>query len=749
MDAQTLRVWPTPPEEHIYVRQTLKGGDYISTGQFPRRAIGRNGAGRTVDNCTAVTSLFFDVDLLTLADAARQAAGKVLEVRSADRKAHLYKERPEVVHRLKELLYQDIVPCIETAVGLPASLVIDSGWGFHLHYALAPDVGDRKLYLQQIAGALIAEANRLAAEVALGYSPALQLPAAFDATHDVGARLAREPGSMNTKAPGNPRPVVIVTASDTVLDKRKLEQLRGAYFKPGVLPEQLLEEPSVPTVARPRQQAAEDVDFRTMRLSDGRTWQTVVEALAPGERTRVVCPFGGTSVGSGFFHVESDGRARYHSGPQAKTYWNTYQPPQRSGRAQLIRSIDRQGRAGLPLNTAANLLTMLENDDTFDLWYDGFAELEMDGAQPLNDVTWVRVLQHMNTAYDWHWRPGRELVWSTIEQVCKDRTRNPVRDYLKGLSWDGVPRCDRWLIDTFGVPDTDIHRLYGLRWCIGLVARVMEPGCKLDTMLVLTGPQGAGKSTAFRKWSTVPGVGELFSDTRFNLRDKDAYLQIYAAWVFEDAELSGYNAADKEARKGFLSSSTDRFRPPFGRKIRTYKRHTIIVGTTNETDILRDATGDRRYWVVELPQDSNADLAWLETHRADMLAEAVYRYEQGEAWWLTREEEALRETNNRTFRYIDFYTECAELVHMANGGGTSCRITVSQFARAIDERIDVQRQGLHLSRALNRAGFVKQVSRGRTYYYKNTLNAHDHDGLEAITDHSRTLYLAAKNPETA
>ena len=163
-------------------------------------------------------------------------------------------------------------------------------------------------------------------------------------------------------------------------------------------------------------------------------------------------------------------------------------------------------------------------------------------------------LQHMCTAYDWHWRPGRELIWSTIEQVCKDRTRNPVRDYLKGLSWDGVPRCDRWLIDTFGVEDNDVHRTYALRWCIGLVARVFEPGCKLDTMLVLTGPQGAGKSTAFRRWATVPEVGELFSDTRFNLRDKDAYLQIYSAWLYEDAELSGYNAADKEARKGFLSS---------------------------------------------------------------------------------------------------------------------------------------------------------------------------------------------------
>ena len=749
MDAQTLRVWPTPPEGQTYVRQTLKGGDYISTGQFPVRAIGRNGAGRTVDNCTAVTSLFFDVDLLSLADAARLAAGKVLEVRSADRKAHLYKEQPEVVHRLKELLFTDIVPCVETAIGRPATLIIDSGWGFHLHYAVAPEVADRKLYLQQIAGALIAEANRMAAEVALGYAPSLHLPAAFDATHDVGARLARSPGSTNTKAPGNPRPVVVVASSDTVLDGRKLEQLRGSYFKPGVLPQQLHEEPSIPTAARPRQQQTEDVDFRTMRLSDGRTWQTVVEALAPGERTRVVCPFGGTSIGSGFFAVESDGRARYHSGPQAKTFWNTYQPVQRSGRAQLIRSIDRHGRAGLPQNTAANLLTMLEHDDQFDLWYDGFAELEMNGPTALNDTTWVRVLQHMCTAYDWHWRPGRELIWSTIEQVCKDRTRNPVRDYLKGLSWDGVPRCDRWLIDTFGVEDNDVHRTYALRWCIGLVARVFEPGCKLDTMLVLTGPQGAGKSTAFRRWATVPEVGELFSDTRFNLRDKDAYLQIYSAWLYEDAELSGYNAADKEARKGFLSSSTDRFRPPFGRKVRTFKRHTVIVGTTNETDILRDATGDRRYWVVSLPQHGEADLAWLEENRPAMLAEAVHRYENGEAWWLNRAEEKMRQQANRAFRYVDFYSECAELVFMANGGGSSCRITVAEFGKAVDERVDVQRQGLKLARALRRAGFVKQVSRGRTYYLKNELNIHDHDGLEAIEQHKRTLFLAAHNPETA
>jgi predicted P-loop ATPase len=252
--------------------------------------------------------------------------------------------------------------------------------------------------------------------------------------------------------------------------------------------------------------------------------------------------------------------------------------------------------------------------------------------------------------------------------------------------------------------------------------------------LVLTGPQGFGKSSLFREWASIPDVGELFSDTRFNMKDKDAYLQLYMAWIYEDAEMSGHSSADKEVRKGFLSSQVDRIRPPFGRKVRTFKRHTVIVATSNERNILRDSTGDRRYWVVQVPKTGQADLEWLRRHKGQLFAEAVHRFKAGEPWWLTREEEALRSKNNEAFRYVDWYTECAGIVYRANQGGPRNRFTVSQFARAIDDHINPQARGLSLSAALLRVGFERTRSNGTTWYEKMGTCTGNNNGLNAIRE---------------
>ena len=130
-----------------------------------------------------------------------------------------------------------------------------------------------------------------------------------------------------------------------------------------------------PKPGKPRQSRRVEVDFRMQRLPDGRTWQACIDGLGPGERTKIVCPFGGTSIGSGFFAREPDGRTRYYSAPTATTYWNTYTAPKASGLAELVRMPPKKkGGVGEIAKSVGNLIAMLTHDTTFDLWYDSFAE---------------------------------------------------------------------------------------------------------------------------------------------------------------------------------------------------------------------------------------------------------------------------------------------------------------------------------------------------------------------------------------
>ena len=736
IDSRAQRVWPEPEPGHRYVTQTLPGGDYISTGIFKEGKVDNQGRGRTIDNCVAVTSLFFDADLITLYDAARKANGVVLERSVKDRKAKLYAEKTEVIDAFRALMLDEFMNLLEDVVGHPPTLLLDSGWGFHAHYAVHPTMQAEKAALRRCVAGVIAEVNQRALDRGCTMEPAIEVDSLLDATMDVGARLARVPGSHNTKARGNPVPVQVVAASDTVLGQHDLHQLLEDLRRDGELPLGNVESSGlVPRSGRPKQARRVQCDFRTMTLDDGRSWQLIVQALAPGERVKVVCPFGGSSVGSGFFHVESDGRARYYSSPQDTTYWNTHQAQPRGGTANLLRKPSKTGQ-GEPYNTVSNLITLLREDDAFDLWRDNFRELEMMGQNYVSDATWIEVQQRMETVYQWYWRPSKDLVFSSIESVARERGRNPVEDYLRRQRWDGVPRCERWLIDTCHLPDRMLYRAYAKRFLIGLVARVMKPGCKLDTSLVLTGPQGFGKSTLFRTLVDWDGVeGDLFNDTPIALGDKDSLMALYSCLIYEDAEMSSQQVKGQEKRKAFLSSSVDRFRPPYGRKMRTYKRHTVIVGSTNECEsLLRDPTGSRRYWVVQCATNKQADLEWLRDNRDQLLAEAVHLYNAGEQWWLTRDEDHRRALENDQYLGVDWYTQCATVAYDMNGGGKANGFTVGQFAKAIDQKLSAQARGYSLAMALRRVGFRRAREKGVVFYFKDTDALTTSDGLHAVRD---------------
>ena len=721
-DTRVRAVWPTPPEGCCYVEQSLKGGDYISTGYFHRGTVDKRGRGRSVENCQGVTSLFYDLDLLGLVDAARLARGQALPDKAADRKAHMYQMPEEQRQEWLDLLLQDVGGILETVMGAPPTLTICSGWGFHFHYAISEPMRVEKAALQELHAAVVDECNRQASELGQTLHPPLTTyHKAYDRTHDVGARLARAPGSQNTKCQWRMLPVEVVAASETLLDSDTVGRLRQQWQRQGQLTanDKAQTKPSpVPKRRRPRQAKSVDVDFRSQRLADGRAWQQLADALAPGERLKVICPFGGTSVGSGFFHREADGRVRYYSAPQATTYWNSYKPQTTPGLVELRRGPPRRdGTPGGILNTITNLHTMLTHDAAFGLWFDEFRQQEMDGHQAVDDGIWVRVITHMETAYDWQWRVGRELMFSAVEFVCKQSARNPVQAYVKQLQWDGLPRIDRWLLEVCHTEDLPIFRVYASKWCIGLMARLFSPGCQLHNCMLLTGPQGWGKSSVWREWANWPGQTELYSDTRFNIRDKDCYLQLYSALIYEDAEMAGSSNADQETRKAFITSAVDRFRPPFGRKMRTYRRHTVITMTSNEQDVLRDRTGSRRYWVVPCSGES-AGLQWLHKYRDQLLAEAYQAYQQGQQWWLTAEESRMQRKANGDFQYLDWFTQCAGVAWEANKQGRKNRFTASEFAQAIDHNLSVQRFGLSLSSALHSAGFKRYRSGGATYYFK-------------------------------
>lgn len=221
-------------------------------------------------------------------------------------------------------------------------------------------------------------------------------------------------------------------------------------------------------------------------------------------------------------------------------------------------------------------------------------------------------------------------------QAVVGRNRvHPVKEYLNGLEWDGVDRLDWLLIEYQGADDSIYTRAVTRKTLTAAVARIMEPACKFDQMLVLVGDQGLGKSTLFHKLA-----GEWFNDSLSTVQGKEAYEQLQGSWILEMAELSATKKADVEAIKHFLSKREDIFRVSYGHHTSIFPRQCIFIGTTNDREFLRDRTGNRRFWPVQANKDKITKDIWkdLDQHEIDQLwAEAVQYYNDGEELFISGE----------------------------------------------------------------------------------------------------------------
>ena len=226
-------------------------------------------------------------------------------------------------------------------------------------------------------------------------------------------------------------------------------------------------------------------------------------------------------------------------------------------------------------------------------------------------------------------RPPSRLVAEAVKVVSDYAAFHPVRSYLTALAWDGTPRTKQWAIRYLGAADTPYHRLVAQCWLISAVARIMEPGCKADNVVILEGEQGMGKSSALAILA-----GDWFSDTAFDLGGKETFMMMRGKWIIELGELDSFNRAESSRAKAFFAAAADTYRPPWGRHAIDVRRQCVFAGTVNQDEYFRDETGNRRYWPLRC---EGIDLAALARDRDQLWAEALALYHQHESWWIDAE----------------------------------------------------------------------------------------------------------------
>lgn len=285
---------------------------------------------------------------------------------------------------------------------------------------------------------------------------------------------------------------------------------------------------------------------------------------------------------------------------------------------------------GAPLAILANAITAIRGAG-WELCYDEFANGTFTStgtpwnqtARPWADEDDIRAAEWLQRAFV---TVNREIAAQAIEVVGRERSFHPVREYLNSLKWDGTVRLTTWLARHIGVKPNPYVSAVGQCWMISAVARVFQPGCKADHMLILEGPQGARKSTALKTLAHP-----WFADEISDFGSKDAAMQTRSVWILEIAELDAMSRAEAGRIKGFMSRSTDHYRPPYGKRVVDIARQCIFAGSVNHDTYLKDEGGARRFWPVKC---GHIDIESLTAERDQLWAEALVRYQDGDQWWL-------------------------------------------------------------------------------------------------------------------
>lgn len=306
-------------------------------------------------------------------------------------------------------------------------------------------------------------------------------------------------------------------------------------------------------------------------------------------------------------------------------------------------------------NSVWNLMLILNNDPDFsNIAFNEMAgRIEITGAvpweRPMDNRFWrdadtAQMKALIDIKYQSFSSRNHDVAFT---KTVEDRHFHPAREYFEKLpEWDRVPRVESLLIDYFGAEDNSYTKAVMRKTLIAAVARTYHPGVKFDSALILVGTQGIGKSTFFSKLA-----GSWFSDslTLTDMKDKAGAEKLQGFLILELGEMAGMKKVDIETIKSFLSRTDDIYRPSYGRVVESHPRQCIVVGSTNaENGFLRDITGNRRFWPVNVCGDS-VKKSWQLTadEVSQIWAEALYLYRQGENLFLEGKEAVIAEEQQK------------------------------------------------------------------------------------------------------
>lgn len=313
-------------------------------------------------------------------------------------------------------------------------------------------------------------------------------------------------------------------------------------------------------------------------------------------------------------------------------------------------------------------------------------------------------------------RVGDDTISKAVQVYAHGEIRNEPRDWMGTLKWDEKARIDTFFADSYGALLTEYARAASKNWWLSMVARIFSPGCKVDNMLVLEGPQGTLKSTSL-------GVigGKWYTDISESPLSKDFFLVLQGKMLVEVGDLDSFRRVEETLIKRLLTCRVDRFRVPYGRLAQDYPRRCVFVGTTNEDAYLKDQTGGRRFWPI---RTGKINLVYIKDAREQLFAEAVSRYRAGELWYQMPYEETINEQEARRQTdewesVIGQYLAIKQEVTVSDIALEAIGIDKSKMDMAVQRRINTVLRFLGWTRHnLRDSAVQKKVWRSPNYYYE-------------------------------